>query len=95
MRPATWSLSAYRKQLDPEVMTAALDWFSARVGSDELDNLLLAFVEHFPGQSVMRGEDEPHEWLAGSTEGMPHRAAAHGRADHALDRQSQRGIQSV
>ena len=66
----------YRKQFDPEVMTAAIDWFSARVGADKLDNLLLAFVDHFPGQSVMRGEDEPHEWLSGSSEGMPHRAAA-------------------
>jgi glycosidase len=66
----------YRRQFDPEVMTAALDWFSARVGADKLDNLLLAFVDHFPGQSVMRGEDEPHEWLAGSSEGMSHRAAA-------------------
>src|ERR1700758_4600188 len=69
-------IEQYRKQFDPEVMTAALDWFSARVGADKLDNLLLAFVDHFPGQSVMRGEDEPQEWLAGSTEGMSHRAAA-------------------
>jgi glycosidase len=66
----------YRKQFDPDVMTSALDWFSARVGAERLDNLLLAFVEHFPGQSVMRGEEEAREWLAGSTEGMAHRAAA-------------------
>src|ERR1700739_3756669 len=66
----------YRKQFDPEVITAALDWFSERGGSDRLDDLLVAFVEHFPGQSVMRGAEEPHEWLAGSSEGMSHRAAA-------------------
>jgi glycosidase len=69
-------IEQYRKQFDPEVMTAALGWFSARVGADQLDKLLLAFVEHFPGQSVMRGDEDPKEWLAGSTEGMPHRAAA-------------------
>jgi glycosidase len=69
-------IAQYRKQFDPEVINAALDWFSALVGADKLDNLLLAFVEHFPGQSVMRGDDEASQWLAGSTEGMSHRAAA-------------------
>jgi len=69
-------MAEYRKQFDPEVMTAALDWFAAQVGPDNLDRLLLTFVEHFPGQSVMRGEESPQEWLAGSTDGMPHRAAA-------------------
>ena len=52
-------MAHYRKQFDPEVMTAALDWFSARVGADQLDKLLLTFVEHFPGQSVMRGLGDP------------------------------------
>ena len=69
-------MAQYRKQFDPEVMTAALDWFSARVGADQLDKLLLTFVEQFPGQSVMRGEETPREWLAGKTDGVPHRAAA-------------------
>jgi len=69
-------MASYRKQLDPEVMTAALDWFSARVGGEALDKLLLAFVEHFPGVSVMRGHETPRQWLAGETDGVPHRAAA-------------------
>ncbi|MGA8670219.1 MAG: alpha-amylase family glycosyl hydrolase, partial [Terracidiphilus sp.] len=69
-------MAQYRKRFDPEVMTAALDWFSAQVGSAEIDKLLLTFVEHFPGQSVMRGQETPQQWLAGSTEGMPHRAVA-------------------
>jgi len=29
-------------------MTSALDWFSAQVGSQQLDTMLLTFVEHFP-----------------------------------------------
>ena len=45
-------------------------------GSRELDTMLLTFVEHFPGQSVMRGEETPRQWLAGTTGNMPHRAAA-------------------
>ncbi len=69
-------MARYREQFDPQVMTSALEWFGAQVGADHLDKLLLAFVEHFPGQRVMRGELTPAQWLAGSTGGMPHRAAA-------------------
>ena len=69
-------MARYRQQFDPQVMTAALDWFGAQVGADNLDKMLLVFVEHFPGQSVMRGLETPAQWLAGETAGMPHRAAA-------------------
>jgi len=69
-------MARYREQFDPEVMTRALDWFGEQVGSEAVDALLLAFVEQFPGQSVMRGTETPAQWLAGSTGGNPHRAAA-------------------
>ena len=69
-------MARYREQFDPTVMTAALDWFSAKVGADELDRMLLTFVEHFPGISVMRGQETPRQWLSGATDGAPHRAAA-------------------
>jgi glycosidase len=69
-------LAEYRKKFDPEVMTAALDWFSTQVGAAEFDKLLLTFVEHFPGQSVLRGLESPQEWLSGATDGVPHRAVA-------------------
>jgi glycosidase len=69
-------IARYREQFDPEVMIAALDWFSAQVGPEKLDALLLAFVEHFPGMSVMIGRETPLQWLAGKTGTMPHRAAA-------------------
>ena len=69
-------MARYRQQLDPEVMTSALDWFGARVGSDNVDKMLLAFVEQFPGQSVIRGQETPAQWLAGATDGLSHRAAA-------------------
>ena len=46
------------------------------MGAEELDKLLLTFVEQFPGTSVMRGQETPRQWLAGSTDGTPHRAAA-------------------
>ena len=69
-------MARYREQFDPEVMTSALDWFAGRVGTRELDTMLLTFVEHFPGQSVMRGEETPRQWLNGKTGNIPHRAAA-------------------
>ena len=69
-------MARYREQYDPEVMTAALDWFGEKVGARELDKLLLVFVEQFPGWSVMRGMETPAQWLAGETEGTAHRAAA-------------------
>src|ERR1035441_4701331 len=69
-------MARYREQFDPQVMTAALDWFGAQVGIDNLEKMLLVFVEHFPGQSVLRGQETPVQWLAGETGGMPHRAAA-------------------
>jgi glycosidase len=69
-------MARYREQFDPLVMTAALEWFGAQVGTDNLEKMLLVFVEHFPGQSVMRGQETPAHWLAGETGGMPHRAAA-------------------
>jgi glycosidase len=69
-------MARYREQFDPAVMTSALEFFSARVGEEALDKMLLAFVEQFPGSSVIRGIDTPKQWLAGQSEGMPHRAAA-------------------
>ncbi|MGA8043392.1 MAG: alpha-amylase, partial [Terracidiphilus sp.] len=69
-------MARYREQHDPEVLKAALDWFGARVGTHELDRLLMTFVEHFPGQSVMRGLETPQQWLEGQTDGIPHREAA-------------------
>jgi hypothetical protein len=69
-------MARYRQQFDPQVMTAALDWFAGQVGAERLDKLLLKFVEHFPGSTVIRGEHTPDKWLAGSKSGYPNRAAA-------------------
>ena len=69
-------MARYREQFDPEVFTSALDFFSAQVGSDALDAMLLTFVEHFPGSSIIRGDQTPRQWLHASTTGTSHRAAA-------------------
>jgi glycosidase len=69
-------MARYREQFDPAVMTGALEYFSAKVGNDELDMMLLAFVEQFPGSSVIRGIETPKQWLNGQTDGTPNSAAA-------------------
>jgi hypothetical protein len=69
-------MARYREQFDPQVMTSAIDWFGTQVGADNLDKMLLAFVEQFPCQGVMRGLETPAQWLAGETAGTLHRAAA-------------------
>ena len=69
-------IARYREQFDRNVMTDALSWFSSQMGPEALDRLLLTFVEHFPGSSVMRGDETPQKWLNGSTAGIPHREAA-------------------
>jgi glycosidase len=69
-------MARYRQQFDPNVMLDALSYFSQQVGPQELDKMLLAFVQQFPGVSIYRGEQTPRQWLAGSSDGVPHRAAA-------------------
>jgi glycosidase len=69
-------LQKYREQYDSQVMTDALQFFGGQVGPEQLDKMLLTFVEHFPGASVMRGEESPQQWLQGSSNGMSHREAA-------------------
>jgi len=69
-------MARYRQQFDPNVMLDALAFFAHQVGPRELDKMLLAFVQQFPGIRVYRGEQTAGQWLAGSTEGTPNRAAA-------------------
>jgi glycosidase len=66
----------YRKRLDPKVMAGALEWFDGRLGKEELDKTILAFVEQFPTTDVYRKEKTPVEWLTGSTDGIAHRSVA-------------------
>ncbi len=69
-------MARYREQFDSRVMADALQWFGSQVGPEELDKMLLTFVEHFPGSTIIRGDDTPQQWLAKSSNGMPHREAA-------------------
>ena len=69
-------VARYRKETDPEVLTAALRWFGAQAGAEAVDELLLAFTQRFPNSEVYAGKQTAQQWLAGTTEGLPHREAA-------------------
>jgi len=68
-------VAQYRRNRDPQVTQAALDWFAARVGEDNVDKLLRTFVQEFPNVAVYRGETTIDEWLQGSSDGLAHREA--------------------
>jgi glycosidase len=66
----------YRRRVDPKVMAGALEWFDSRLGKEELDKTIGAFVEQFPTVDVYRKEKTPAEWLAGETDSIANRAVA-------------------
>jgi glycosidase len=69
-------IAHYRKEIDPSVHAEALRWFVGKVGADNVEKLLLSFVEWFPNVAVYQGKVSASEWLAGTTEGLPNREAA-------------------
>ena len=69
-------VARFRKEKDPEVLTAAVRWLTERADSEQVEKLLRVFTERFPNTPVYRGKMTAAEWLAKATEGMPNREAA-------------------
>jgi hypothetical protein len=69
-------VARYRREIDPAVLSEALKWFTVRIGPEQVERLLLNFVELFPGVDVFQGKLTAQQWLAGATEGMSNREAA-------------------
>lgn len=69
-------VDAYRQQVDPAVLTAALEWFAKQTSPEQMDTLLLAFTEQFPNVAVYRKELTAAEWLRGTQDELPNREAA-------------------
>src|SRR5581483_4618758 len=69
-------VAKFRKEKDPQVLTAAMRWITEQADPQQVEKLLRAFTERFPNTTVYRGKMAPAEWLAKSTEGMPNREAA-------------------
>ncbi len=66
----------YREEIDPQALTDALRWFEAKLGGVEVERLLLAFTERFPGVDIYRGKVTAAKWLEGASAGLSHREAA-------------------
>jgi glycosidase len=69
-------VARFRKEKDPEVLTAAVRWLTEHGDSEQVEKLLRTFTDRFPNTQVYRGKMTAAEWLAKSTEGMPNREAA-------------------
>jgi glycosidase len=65
----------YRRS-NPGVIARALDGLDSSLGADSLAELLAAFVAEFPPTPVYREEVTVTEYLAGATDGVPHREVA-------------------
>jgi glycosidase len=69
-------VARFRKEKDPEVLKAAVQWLTQHADSEQVEKLLRTFTEKFPNIDVYRGKMTAAEWLAKATEGMPNREAA-------------------
>ena len=69
-------IARFRKEKDPEVLSAAVRWLRRHADSEQVEKLLRIFTERFPNTPVYRGKMTVAEWLAKSTEGMPNHEAA-------------------
>jgi len=69
-------VARYREEIDPSVLSDALGWFAAKIGAENVDRLLLRFVEQFPTVAVFQGKLKAEEWLGATTDGLPNREAA-------------------
>jgi glycosidase len=69
-------IELYREERNPQVTAQALATLENRLGDQQVDATLQAFVEHFPPLAALRGEQTPAEYLAGATDGTPNREVA-------------------
>jgi hypothetical protein len=69
-------IARYRAQVDPSALSDGLRFLTRTVGNLELNELLLAFVQQFPGVSIFRNEITAEEWLKQETDGHSNREAA-------------------
>ncbi len=66
----------YKEQVDPEIVTRALDLIEKDMGIARVDNLLLSFIQDFPPTSVYQGQLVEEGYLKSSTNGIPNRIIA-------------------
>src|SRR5262249_3039514 len=73
---APLAIAYCRTRLEPRGFALALEHLEMTLGAESVDRLLREFVEAFPTTSVYRGHPRAAAWLAGATDGRPHREVA-------------------
>jgi glycosidase len=63
----------YREQKNATVMQEALDWLYEHLGEDQVETTLRRFADKFPPIAVYRQEIGLDAYMAGETNGIPHR----------------------
>ncbi len=63
----------YRQQKNPQLMVQALAWLDEKVGKKAVDEALRRFTHAFPPVAVYRREIAVDDYLAGESDGVPHR----------------------
>src|SRR6185437_11867268 len=56
-------IARFRKEKDPEVLSAAVRWLRRHADSEQVEKLLRIFTERFPNTPVYRGKMTVEEWL--------------------------------
>ncbi len=69
-------IARYRTEIDPAVLTEAVQFFRSQIKPVEMERLLLRFTEQFPNSTIFRKDLTAAQWLDLSTEGMPNSEAA-------------------
>ena len=66
-------VQTYREQVSDHLLADALAALTESLGQEALAKTLTVFAETFPATAVYRGEQGASEYLAGETDGVPHR----------------------
>lgn len=66
----------YRKQVNPDIMSQALQSLNTQFGQADTDKLLRQFSDEFPPVAVYRREQSVDDWFQGDTNGVPNRELA-------------------
>jgi glycosidase len=63
----------YREEVNPQVMSQALEWIEGHLGSETVAEALSRFADEFPPVQVYRREISLQDYLAGNSGGVPNR----------------------
>ncbi len=66
----------YRQQVNPNIISDALEALDSRFGPDAVDRVIERFADEFPALAVYRREQSLIDWLQGETDGFSNREIA-------------------